>query len=53
MTYSLPPVSIAEQLADRIVAIRFASLGGAMRTKCEDLAIDVAGLCPRRAARIT
>jgi 2-methylcitrate dehydratase PrpD len=45
MTESLPPVSIAERLAERIAAVDAATLPAAMRTKCEDLAVDVVGLC--------
>ncbi len=45
MTDSLPSVSIAERLAERIAAVDAATLPGAMRTKCEDLAVDVVGLC--------
>jgi 2-methylcitrate dehydratase PrpD len=45
MSDSLPSVSIAERLAERIAAVDPATLPRAMRTKCEDLAVDVAGLC--------
>jgi 2-methylcitrate dehydratase PrpD len=45
MSDSLPPVSIAERLAERIAAIDSTTLPAAMRAKCEDLAVDVAGLC--------
>jgi 2-methylcitrate dehydratase PrpD len=45
MSESVPSVAIAERLADRIVAVDPARLPAAMRTKCEDLAIDVVGLC--------
>jgi 2-methylcitrate dehydratase PrpD len=45
MTEPLPTVSIAEHLAERIAAVDPAALPDAMRTKCEDLAVDVAGLC--------
>src|SRR5215475_3967216 len=45
MSESLPSVAIAERLADRIVAVDPARLPAAMRTKCEDLAVDVVGLC--------
>jgi 2-methylcitrate dehydratase PrpD len=45
MSEPLPPVSIAEHLAGRIAAIDAAALPAAMRIKCEDLAVDVAGLC--------
>jgi 2-methylcitrate dehydratase PrpD len=40
----LPQISIAEQLADRIVALDAARLPAAVRQKCEDLLIDVIGL---------
>jgi 2-methylcitrate dehydratase PrpD len=45
MNKPLPSVAIAERLADRIVAVDPARLPAAMRTKCEDLAVDVVGLC--------
>jgi 2-methylcitrate dehydratase PrpD len=45
MSNSVPSVSIAERLADRIAAVDAATLPAAMRAKCEDLAVDVAGLC--------
>src|SRR5579871_4195139 len=45
MTDSFPSVSIAERLAERVTAIDSTSLPPAMRTKCEDLAVDVVGLC--------
>jgi 2-methylcitrate dehydratase PrpD len=38
-------MSVAEQLAGRIVALRADALPPAMREKCEDLLIDVVGLC--------
>ena len=37
--------SVAEQLAARIVALRADTLPPAVRVKCEDLLIDVVGLC--------
>jgi 2-methylcitrate dehydratase PrpD len=37
------PVSIAEQLAARVAALK--SVPPAVRTKCEDLLVDVVGLC--------
>ena len=37
--------SIAEQLAARIATLDAAKLPAAVRTKCEDLLVDVAGLC--------
>src|SRR5205814_6471092 len=39
----LPNVALAEQLADRIVALD--TLPAAVREKCRDLAVDVIGLC--------
>ncbi len=42
---SLPQVSVAEELAGRIVALDAKQLPSAVRTKCEDLLVDVAGLC--------
>jgi 2-methylcitrate dehydratase PrpD len=40
-----PALSIAEQLADRIATLTPAALPSAVRTKCEDLLVDVIGLC--------
>src|SRR5215469_9718287 len=45
MNESPPIAAVAEQLADRIVTVDPARLPPAMRAKCEDLAVDVAGLC--------
>src|SRR5215468_4400090 len=45
MNESLPAVAVAEHLAERIAAIDPAHLPAAMRAKCIDLAVDVAGLC--------
>jgi len=45
MNELLPSVAIAERLAERIVAVDPARLPAAMRTKCEDLTVDVVGLC--------
>src|SRR5690242_6568622 len=45
MDVTLPEVSLAERLAGRIVALRADTLPAAVRAKCEDLLIDVAGLC--------
>jgi 2-methylcitrate dehydratase PrpD len=42
---NLPKVSVAEQLAARIDALDANKLPSAVRTKCEDLLVDVAGLC--------
>jgi 2-methylcitrate dehydratase PrpD len=41
----LPDVSVAERLAEHIVALEAARLPPAVRVKCEDLLIDVIGLC--------
>jgi 2-methylcitrate dehydratase PrpD len=41
----LPDVSVAERLAERIVALDPARLPSAVRLKCEELLIDVIGLC--------
>jgi 2-methylcitrate dehydratase PrpD len=45
MEAKLPQVSVAQRLAERIVALRADGLPAAVRRKCEDLAIDVVGLC--------
>jgi 2-methylcitrate dehydratase PrpD len=45
MSKELPRIAIAEQLAARIAALTAASLPEPVRTKCEDLAVDVVGLC--------
>src|SRR3979409_938160 len=45
MPAHVPDVSVAEQLVDRILAIAPERLPAAMRRKCEDLAVDVTGLC--------
>src|SRR5713226_1998572 len=45
MNEPLPSVAIAERLAEGIAAVDPARLPAAMRTKCEDLTIDVVGLC--------
>jgi 2-methylcitrate dehydratase PrpD len=45
MNEPLPAVAIAERLAEGIVAVDLKHLPSAMRTKCEDLAVDVVGLC--------
>ena len=45
MADNLPKVSVAEHLAARIAALDAAKLPAAVRTKCEDLLVDVAGLC--------
>jgi 2-methylcitrate dehydratase PrpD len=41
----LPDVSVAERLAERMVALDPARVPSAVRVKCEDLLIDVIGLC--------
>ena len=45
MASELPKPSVAEALAEKIVALKAASLPAATRRKCEDLLIDVVGLC--------
>src|ERR1700710_897705 len=45
MPAHVPDVSVAEQLIDRILAIAPERLPDALRQKCEDLAVDVIGLC--------
>src|SRR6202795_1400384 len=45
MSESIPAVAVAEKLAERIAAVDPARLPAAMRAKCEDLAVDVVGLC--------
>src|SRR5258705_1377992 len=45
MTSELPKTSVAETLAEKIVALKAASLPAAATRKCEDLVIDVVGLC--------
>src|SRR3984893_17644692 len=45
MSEALPTVAVAERLAARIAAIDPAGLPAALRAKCEDLAVDVVGLC--------
>jgi 2-methylcitrate dehydratase PrpD len=42
---ALPATAIAEKLADAIAALDPARLPSAVRDKCEDLAVDVIGLC--------
>jgi 2-methylcitrate dehydratase PrpD len=41
----LPPTSVAEHLAGRILALEAGRLPAAVVRKCEDLLIDVVGLC--------
>jgi 2-methylcitrate dehydratase PrpD len=45
MDGKLPIVSVAQQLAERIAAVAPETLPEAVRLKCEDLLIDVVGLC--------
>jgi 2-methylcitrate dehydratase PrpD len=45
MTAELPKVSVAETLAERISALKPGVLPEATTGKCEDLLIDVVGLC--------
>ena len=45
MDAELPEISIAEIMAERIAALDAAALPAAVCAKCEDLLIDVVGLC--------
>src|ERR1700716_3125642 len=45
MTSQLPKNSVAETLADKIVPLKVETLPATTRRKCEDLLIDVVGLC--------
>jgi 2-methylcitrate dehydratase PrpD len=45
MTAQLPETSVAETLADAIVALKPGSLPHSTTCKCEDLLVDVVGLC--------
>jgi 2-methylcitrate dehydratase PrpD len=45
MTSELPKISLAETLAEKIVALKSGALPAATARKCEDLLIDVVGLC--------
>ena len=45
MSVHLPQVSVAQHLAERIVALRADTLPAAVKQKCADLLIDVVGLC--------
>ena len=45
MTSELPTTSVAETLAAKIVALKPGALPAATTRKCEDLLIDVVGLC--------
>ena len=44
MASGLPRISVAETLAEKIVALRPGALPEATARKCEDLLIDVVGL---------
>jgi 2-methylcitrate dehydratase PrpD len=41
----LPKISVAEQLAERVAALHADRLPKSLRQKCEELLIDVVGLC--------
>src|SRR5579872_3803529 len=45
MTSRLPEISVAETLAHEIIKLRSGALPAATTRKCEDLLIDVVGLC--------
>ena len=45
MASELPKISVAEQLAEKIVALKPGALPATTTRKCEDLLIDVVGLC--------
>ncbi|HWZ37858.1 MAG TPA: hypothetical protein VNY08_06115, partial [Bradyrhizobium sp.] len=45
MNSGLPKVSVAQTLAEKIVAHRPGALPAITARKCEDLLIDVVGLC--------
>src|SRR5712671_1036051 len=45
MRSELPKTSVAETLAEKIVALKAASLPATTTRKCEDLLIDIVGLC--------
>src|ERR1700754_1319516 len=45
MSSGLPQISVAETLAGKIVALKPGSLPAATARKCDDLLIDVMGLC--------
>jgi len=45
MTSQLPKNSVAETLAEKIVALKPGTLPAATARKCEDLLVDVVGLC--------
>src|SRR3954462_9035158 len=45
MTSGLPKTSVSETLAEKIVALKPGALPAATTRKCQDLLIDVVGLC--------
>src|SRR6266853_116280 len=45
MPAHVPDVAVAEQLVDRILKLDPARLPASLRARCEDLAVDVLGLC--------
>ena len=45
MSTELPKIAVAQELAGRIAALRADTLPAAVKQKCEDLIIDVGGLC--------
>ncbi len=45
MDAELPRIAVAEHLANKIAALEPARLPAAVRRKCEDLLIDIIGLC--------
>src|ERR1051326_3224899 len=45
MAAHVPDVSVAEQLVDRVLELDPARLPVSLRARCEDLAVDVLGLC--------
>ncbi len=45
MDAKLPDVAVAEQLAEKIAALKLQSLPTAVKRKCEDLLVDIVGLC--------
>src|SRR6201981_2104363 len=45
MASDLPKISVAEVLAEKIAALDPAALPTAVRRKCDDLVVDVVGLC--------
>src|SRR5436309_11772379 len=45
MTSDLPKISVAEMLAEKIAALQAGALPAATAHKCEDLLLDVVGLC--------